>query len=226
MSILLKSISDSDTVLMVSDSATLPQDNGVIQIESEILTYTTIYMNTLYGCTRGIRSTSATSHLEGSTILFVDSFTPASGGGGSGTVSPGTAGQFAVYSDTTTVESSSHLTLAGGGDHGLTTTSDFAIGTGSILAFGDVDGPDAYFTFGLTPNTFSLIVGSPYYIRANNVDQTLILGPGATVQFDLNGAAGETSMLLYDVTADTLQRVSIGAADSGGTGFRVLRIPN
>jgi hypothetical protein len=40
------------------------------------------------------------------------------------------------------------------------------------------------------------------------------------------GAAGETNVLVYDVTAAAIKRVSIGAADSGGSGFKVLRIPN
>ncbi len=39
-------------------------------------------------------------------------------------------------------------------------------------------------------------------------------------------AANDTAMMLYDVTAGTLQRVTIGVADSGGVGFRTLRIPN
>lgn len=81
MTILLKAINTSDTVLMFSGGFDLPQDDGVIQIESEIITYSTIYMSTMYGCTRAIRSTSAASHASGSTILFIDSFTPASGGG-------------------------------------------------------------------------------------------------------------------------------------------------
>lgn len=38
--------------------------------------------------------------------------------------------------------------------------------------------------------------------------------------------AGETDLRLWDVTANILQRVSIGIADSGGVGFRLLRIPN
>lgn len=40
------------------------------------------------------------------------------------------------------------------------------------------------------------------------------------------GAAGETSLLLWDVTAGTLKRVSVGAADSGGAGYKALRVPN
>jgi len=48
----------------------------------------------------------------------------------------------------------------------------------------------------------------------------------ARLQIDDNTTAGETPMLLLDITAGTMRRVSIGVADSGGVGFRVLRIPN
>jgi len=44
--------------------------------------------------------------------------------------------------------------------------------------------------------------------------------------FDGNTISGETPMLLLDCAKGTLQRVSIGASDSGGTGFKVLRVPN
>ncbi len=45
-------------------------------------------------------------------------------------------------------------------------------------------------------------------------------------QFDDNAVAGETRFMLYDVTAGILQRVSIGAPNSGAAGYRLLRIPN
>lgn len=49
----------------------------------------------------------------------------------------------------------------------------------------------------------------------------------ATVaEFDMDGTAGNTRFLIYDVDNATLERVSVGAADSGGTGYKVLRIPN
>lgn len=38
--------------------------------------------------------------------------------------------------------------------------------------------------------------------------------------------AGQTGLYLYDADNDTLQQVTLGAADSGGLGFRCLRIPN
>ena len=49
---------------------------------------------------------------------------------------------------------------------------------------------------------------------------------GDRVQFDDTAAAGQTAMLLWDVDNATLERVTVGAVDSGGAGFKVLRIPN
>lgn len=40
------------------------------------------------------------------------------------------------------------------------------------------------------------------------------------------GAAGETNFMLFDVDNGTLERVSVGIANSGGVGFKVLCIPN
>lgn len=47
----------------------------------------------------------------------------------------------------------------------------------------------------------------------------------ARLEIDTNTAASETP-LLVTVAAGALVRVSVGAADSGGTGFRYLRVPN
>jgi len=51
---------------------------------------------------------------------------------------------------------------------------------------------------------------------------------GATDIFaiDQDSTAGNTRMLLWDVDSAALVRVSVGADDSGGAGFKVLRIPN
>ena len=45
-------------------------------------------------------------------------------------------------------------------------------------------------------------------------------------RFDQSAVAGDTRFMLYDVTAGALVRVSRGAVDSGGVGFRLLRVPN
>lgn len=43
---------------------------------------------------------------------------------------------------------------------------------------------------------------------------------------DSSVTAGQTRFFLYDVDNAQLERVTVGAADSGGAGFKVLRIPN
>jgi len=47
-----------------------------------------------------------------------------------------------------------------------------------------------------------------------------------SLETDSSAVASETRLLLYDVDTGALVRVSVGANDSGGTGFKVLRIPN
>lgn len=43
---------------------------------------------------------------------------------------------------------------------------------------------------------------------------------------DATVTAGDTSLIVFDVDNNALERVSVGVADSGGAGFKVLRIPN
>jgi len=45
-------------------------------------------------------------------------------------------------------------------------------------------------------------------------------------RFQMSATAAETALFIYDVDNATLERVTVGAADSGGVGFKVLRIPN
>jgi len=45
-------------------------------------------------------------------------------------------------------------------------------------------------------------------------------------RFDASAVAADTRMMVYDVTAAALVRVTRGAVDSGGAGFRLLRVPN
>lgn len=47
-----------------------------------------------------------------------------------------------------------------------------------------------------------------------------------SARFDNSSTAGDTRMLLWDVDSGALVRVSVGVADSGGVGYKVLRIPN
>lgn len=51
-------------------------------------------------------------------------------------------------------------------------------------------------------------------------------GTTSALKVDDTTTAGNTRLLIYDVDNATLERVTVGAADSGGVGFKVLRIPN
>jgi len=55
---------------------------------------------------------------------------------------------------------------------------------------------------------------------------SLIAGGAEGARVDTDATAGNTRFMLYDIDNATLERVTVGAADSGGVGFKVLRIPN
>jgi hypothetical protein len=61
---------------------------------------------------------------------------------------------------------------------------------------------------------------------AGNKDIEFYAGTTKVAEFDDSSTATETRFLIYDVDNATLERVTVGAADSGGTNFKVLRIPN
>lgn len=90
----------------------------------------------------------------------------------------------------------------------------------------DKDGGNLYIAGGIATGS-----GTPGFLAFQT---SIPAGSSATpqtletrMQLDDGGAvAGNTSLLLWDVDHGTLQRVTVGAADSGGTGFRLLRIPN
>lgn len=54
----------------------------------------------------------------------------------------------------------------------------------------------------------------------------LISSGAEKLRVDNDLTAGNTALLIYDVDNATVERVSVGAADSGGAGFKVLRIAN
>lgn len=66
------------------------------------------------------------------------------------------------------------------------------------------------------------------YIRGHGSEAIYLQdGDGTTnVKIDSSSTAGHTRFFVFDVDNNTLERVTVGAADSGGTGYKVLRIPN
>lgn len=63
-------------------------------------------------------------------------------------------------------------------------------------------------------------------VSAPILDVRVNLVADTGLEVDGDNTAGNTRLLIYDVDNATLERVSVGAADSGGTGFKLLRIPN
>ena len=70
-------------------------------------------------------------------------------------------------------------------------------------------------------------VDSGLYESAPDV-LSITLGATEALRFENPGdlASGETSLWLYDKQAGTLVQVTIGAADSAGAGFKILKIAN
>ena len=68
-------------------------------------------------------------------------------------------------------------------------------------------------------------IGGILYNHSGNT-LTLRSSTISVLQVDDDATAGNTRLLIYDVDNATLERVSVGAADSGGAGYKVLRIPN
>ena len=60
------------------------------------------------------------------------------------------------------------------------------------------------------------------------IDNSISFQPRGTEsgRFDSDATAGNTRFMLYDVDNGTMERVSVGIADSGGAGYKVLRIAN
>jgi hypothetical protein len=76
--------------------------------------------------------------------------------------------------------------------------------------------PDA----GARLNYYNSNVEAAYFDVSTTVNSVL------TIKADNDTTAGNTRFLLYDNDNGQLERVSVGAADSGGSGYKVLRIPN
>jgi hypothetical protein len=103
---------------------------------------------------------------------------------------------------------------------GLFVNSTTARGSGNnFLDFTDPTGGKGYLGYAGANDDF--------YVH-NRLDGPIHFGvnDAEVARFDRSTTAGQTRFLIYDVDNATLERVSVGAADSGGAGFKVLRIAN
>lgn len=59
------------------------------------------------------------------------------------------------------------------------------------------------------------------------VVKTMVAGTLSEIaRFSRTATATHTGLMIWDVDNAAVERVTVGAADSGGVGFKVLRIPN
>jgi len=119
--------------------------------------------------------------------------------------------------------------ITSGGDVGIGTASPaFALGSGleveragiATLRLENSSGGN-----GLEIAADSTTNGIRFY-GLNNAPFVFAPNASERMRIDNTSTAGQTALLLYDVDNNTVERVTVGAADSGGTGFKVLRIPN
>lgn len=102
---------------------------------------------------------------------------------------------------------------------GLTLNCTNGITTNN-LAMGDLTVIAPLGTGNATPGVINLQTG--VIQAAGNTSQAARTG----VRVSASTTADDTDLMVFDVTGAVLSRVSRGAIDSGGVGFRLLRIPN
>jgi hypothetical protein len=123
-------------------------------------------------------------------------------------------------------------TISGNGQT-ISAIGSVIIGTPPTVTGGLVynGGSDRVLAFGLAgdgPIITTVNTANSAYVPLYFDSSTISLRPSGTAKLKVDGTstARDTALLVYDVDNATLERVTVGAADSGGAGFKVLRIPN
>jgi hypothetical protein len=142
-----------------------------------------------------------------------------------------------IYSNSTQVmsfvtSSAERARITAGGDVGIGETNPTGIGSSyrNLVLKGtsgsNIDLNDATGTVRATISTDSS-GGNALFIDTRT-SHPIVFRPNTAerLRVDNTATAGNTALLLYDVDNGTMERVTVGAADSAGTGFKVLRIPN
>lgn len=124
------------------------------------------------------------------------------------------------------LQATKRLYLDGGGDTYVSESSANTVTflTGGFTAFTLDSNQHAYLQ---ATKRLYLDGGSNTYIEETSADLVQVVAGGTNgIRVDNSTTAGQTRLLLFDVDNNAMERVTIGAADSGGAGFKVLRIPN
>jgi hypothetical protein len=157
------------------------------------------------------------------------------------TAASGTAGNAISFTQAMTLDSSGNLGL--GATPSAWAASSRTIDIGSFTCVGQNTAGAAILAFNAFQNsagTWTYKTNNPAARHETGVNGTAAhawyTAPSGTagnavtfterMRVDATATAGETALLLWDVDNGTLERVTVGAADSGGVGFKVLRIPN
>lgn len=109
---------------------------------------------------------------------------------------------------------------------GLGQTAFRFVRSGTTVARMEIPNDGQELTLGASNDLRIFHNGTNSFVRNDTGYLGIMEGATEVARFDTNATAGNTRFLVYDVDNGTLERVSVGAADSGGTGFKVLRIPN
>lgn len=81
-------------------------------------------------------------------------------------------------------------------------------------------------TSGSEPFVVSSDGAGMFFGGSANADVRIVANSAVAIALDDTATAGNTRLFVYDVDNATVERVTVGAANSGGAGYKVLRIPN
>jgi hypothetical protein len=95
---------------------------------------------------------------------------------------------------------------------------------GSALSSADLRSEFALIESSISAKLPSLTGNAGRVVAVNSAGTALTAATGLRV--DSSVAAGETRVLVYDVDNAAFGRMSVGADDSCGSGYRCLRVPN
>jgi hypothetical protein len=126
--------------------------------------------------------------------------------------------------------------LAAGGGLSIVLGAEDALGSISVLddTFADGDRADRFSlraeSTASGADLDAVGTGANVRVRATTAGGKVdLIAGGSTstgLRVDDSAIAGNTRVFIYDVDNAALERVTVGAADSGGSGYKLLRVPN
>lgn len=104
------------------------------------------------------------------------------------------------------------------------------VGTGNLVLSNNSTGGSSTMVGGNNPAVEAQVVafGTTAGFNPSGISLFVSASGAASeaLRCDNTTTSGLTRLMIWDVDNGTLERVSVGDADSGGTGYKVLRIPN